>query len=244
MSKQTQRKKLDVMKTSAIKAYGPRSAAFGSEHYVFNAVSTGSLMLDYKLGTGGVIYGGLVEVFGANGLGKSSALLYGTLANVQKEEKLAALLATEPIFDKKWAAKLGLDPDFLLILRPENAQEAFDIMRDLVFNTDIDFIGMDSLGAMGNESSRKRAAGPRRMVSPARLRPGSTTSCLACIRVTRGSWSSTNSDRLGPQTATPSTSLPVERPSSTTLGCASRSSLGPRNIRSRSMERMSLPVGN
>jgi len=155
MSKQAQRKKLDAIKTSAIKAYGPRSAAMGSENYSLNSVSTGSLMLDYKLGTGGVIYGGLVEVFGSNGLGKSSALLYGTLANVQKEEKLAALIAMEPIFDKKWAIKLGLDPDFLLILRPENAQEAFDMLRDLVFNTSVDFIGIDSLGAMGNESSQK-----------------------------------------------------------------------------------------
>lgn len=161
MSKQAQRKKLDAMKSSAIKAYGPRAAAMGSEHYVFNAVSTGSLMLDYKLGTGGVIYGGLVEVFGANGLGKSSALLYGTLANVQKEEKLAALIAMEPIFDKKWAAKLGLDSDFLLILRPDNAQEAFDMLRDLTFNTDIDFIGVDSLGAMGNESSQKEGGRPK-----------------------------------------------------------------------------------
>ncbi len=143
------------MKTSAIKAFGPRSAAFGSEHYQLNAVSTGSLMLDYKLGTGGVVYGGMIEVFGSNGLGKSSAILYGTLANVQKEEKLAALIAMEPIFDKKWAVKLGLDPDFLLILRPDNAQEAFDMLRDLVFNTSIDFIGIDSLGAMGNESSQK-----------------------------------------------------------------------------------------
>jgi recombination protein RecA len=155
MSKQTQRKKLDALKTSAIKAYGPRSASFGSEHGALNAVSTGSLMLDYKLGTGGIIYGGMVEVFGSNGLGKSSALLYGTLANVQKEEKLAALIAMEPIFDKKWATKLGLDPDFLLVLRPENAQEAFDMLRDLVFNTAVDFIGIDSLGAMGNESSQK-----------------------------------------------------------------------------------------
>lgn len=161
MSKQTQRKKLDALKMSAIKAYGPRSAAFGSEHYVFNAVSTGSLMLDYKLGTGGAIYGGMIEVFGANGLGKSSALLYGTLANVQKEEKLAAIIAMEPIFDKRWAVKLGLDPDFLLILRPNNAQEAFDMMRDLVFNTSIDFIGVDSLGAMGNESSQKEGGRPK-----------------------------------------------------------------------------------
>jgi len=155
MSTTAQRQKLEAIKTRTTKAFGHHAAIIGSEHYSLNVVSSGSLMLDYKLGTGGMVYGGMVEVFGANGLGKSSSILYSTLANVQKEEKLACLIAMEPIFDKKWAAKLGLDPDFLLIQRPDNAQEAFDMMRDLVFNTDIDFIGVDSLGAMGNESSQK-----------------------------------------------------------------------------------------
>lgn len=157
----TQKRKLESMKTDTLKSFGHRSAVIGSEHYVLNVVPSGSLMLDYKLGTGGMIYGGMVEVYGANGLGKSSAILYSTLANVQKEGKLAALVAMEPIFDQKWAAKLGLDPDFLLIMRPDNAQEAFEMLRYLVFSTDIDYIGLDSLGAMGNESSQKEGGRPK-----------------------------------------------------------------------------------
>ena len=155
MSAVTQQQKLEAIKARTVKSFGQNAAIMGSENYKLNVVSSGSLMLDYKLGTGGIVYGGMVEVFGSNGLGKSSSILYSTLANVQAEQKLACLIAMEPIFDKKWAARLGLDPDFLLIQRPDNAQEAFDMLRDLVFNTDIDFIGVDSLGAMGNESSQK-----------------------------------------------------------------------------------------
>lgn len=161
MSRSSQKQKLEDIGARTTKSFGHRSAVIGSEHIELNTVSSGSLMLDYKLGTGGMIYGGMVEVFGSNGLGKSSSILYSTLKNVQKEEKLAALIAMEPIFDKKWAARLGLDPDFLLIQRPDNAQEAFDMLRDLVFNTDIDFIGVDSLGAMGNESSQKAGGKPK-----------------------------------------------------------------------------------
>lgn len=161
MSQTAQQRKLEKLKETTIKHFGHNSAALGSERYELNVVSTGSMMLDYKLGTGGFIYGGMVEIYGGNGLGKSSALLYGALKNVQAEEKLAAIVAMEPIFDKDWAAKLGLDPDFLLILRPDNAQEAFDVLRYLVFDTDIDFIGVDSLGAMGNESSQKEGGRPK-----------------------------------------------------------------------------------
>lgn len=161
MSQATQKRKLEQLRETTLKHFGHKSASIGSEHYDLNVVSSGSMMLDYKLGTGGFVYGGMVEIYGGNGLGKSSSLLYGTLKNVQKEEKLAAIIAMEPIFDKKWATKLGLDPDFLLIQRPDNAQEAFDMLRYLVFDTDIDFIGIDSLGAMGNESSQKEGGRPK-----------------------------------------------------------------------------------
>lgn len=161
MNQSTQKRKLEQLKETTLKHFGHNSASIGSEKYHLNVVSSGSIMLDYKLGTGGMIYGGMVEVYGGNGLGKSSALLYGTLQNVQRENKLAAIIAMEPIFDKDWAAKLGLDPDFLLIQRPDNAQEAFDMLRYLVFDTDVDFIGIDSLGAMGNESSQKEGGRPK-----------------------------------------------------------------------------------
>ncbi len=162
MSKQLRQRKLEQIRNDTVKAFGARSASLGSEKYDLNVVPTPSLMLDYKLGKGGFPYGCMVEVFGGNGLGKSSALGYGVLANVQKQEKLPALIAMEPNFDEDWAFKLhGLDPDLLLLQRPDNAQEAFDMLRDLVFNTDIDYILIDSIGAMGNQSSQKEGGKPK-----------------------------------------------------------------------------------
>src|ERR1035437_11123549 len=108
--------KLEKARDATIGKFGIRSAALGSEHYEQNVVPTPSLMLDYMLGIGGFPYGHMVEVYGDNGLGKTSALLYGILANVQRQGKLPALIAMEPGFDAEWARKLhGLDPDLLLI---------------------------------------------------------------------------------------------------------------------------------
>src|ERR1700691_1177449 len=162
MNKQAKQKKLERIRNDTIATFGDKSSIIGSEHYELNVVPSPSLMLDYKLGKGGMPYGAMVEVFGGNGLGKTSALGYGTLANVQRQDKLPALIAMEPNFDEEWAQKLhGLDPDLLLVQRPDNAQEAFDMLRDLVFNTDIDYILIDSVGAMGNQSSQKEGGKPK-----------------------------------------------------------------------------------
>lgn len=155
----TRQRHLEAARTESIKKYGEKSALLGNEHYELNVVPSPSIMLDYKLGKGGMPYGALVEVFGSNGLGKTSALGYGTLANVQREDKLPAIIAMEPNFDADWASKLhGLDPDMLLILRPDNAQEAFEMLYDLVYNTPIDYILIDSIGAMADQSTQKDGA--------------------------------------------------------------------------------------
>lgn len=156
MNKAQQQRILGKIRKDTIDTFGAQSARIGNEHYSLNVVPTSSLMLDYKLGKGGFPYGAMVEIFGGNKLGKSSAIGYGVLANVQREGKLPALIAVEPHFDEDWAYKLhGLDPDLILIQYPDNVQEAFDMLYDLVFNTEIDYIMVDSLGAMGNESSQK-----------------------------------------------------------------------------------------
>ncbi len=165
MSKQHQQKQLEAIRNKTLSSYGHRSSSLGSEGYHLNVVPSPSLMLDYKLGRGGFPYGAMVEVFGGNGLGKTTCIGYGTLANVQREGKLPALIAMEPHFDEGWAYKLhGLDPDLILVQYPDNVQEAFDMLHDLVYNTDIDYIMVDSIGAMSHEfdakeGSKKKAYG-------------------------------------------------------------------------------------
>jgi recombination protein RecA len=167
-NKDALKRRLEGIHAKTVKSYGARSAILGNERYEMNVVPSPSLMLDYKLGKGGFPYGAMVEIFGSNGLGKTTVLAYGTLANVQKEGKLPALIAMEPHAGHEetveWAVKLhGLDPDLLLIEYPDNVEEAFEMLYDLVFDYDIDYIVLDSIGAMGaastQESGKQKAYG-------------------------------------------------------------------------------------
>lgn len=154
-----QERRLTRAREFGAKKYGRDYVNLGGHHFKLNVVRTPSLMLDYKLGIGGFPYGHGVEIYGANRIGKSSALGYGVLGNVIREGKLPALLATEPRMvtpeDKEWGLKLGFNPDQCLIQYPDNATEAFDMLRDLVFGDLVDYIMIDSLGGMGTESGTK-----------------------------------------------------------------------------------------
>ncbi len=79
---------------------------------------------------------------------------------MKKQGKNVAVLQSEPHFqsesDIKWAKSMGFDPDEALVFVPDHANQAFDILRDLVFDHAVDYILIDSLGAMGTESSAKK----------------------------------------------------------------------------------------
>lgn len=156
MNKTATKKKLEAARNDTNKKFGDKAARIGNEKYNFNVVSSGSLMLDYKLGIGGFPYGFATEVYGSNGLGKTSAIGYGVLASVQRQGKLPAIIAVEPHFDAEWAFKLhGLDPDLLLINHPDNAEEAFEMLHDMVYGGLVDYILFDSIGALASESETK-----------------------------------------------------------------------------------------
>src|SRR6516225_4876184 len=91
-----QQRRLDTVRNDTAKKYGANSVNLGAHHYRLNVVHTPSLMLDYKLGIGGFPYGHGVEVFGANRIGKSSALGYGVLGQVIKDGGVPGLIASEP----------------------------------------------------------------------------------------------------------------------------------------------------
>lgn len=128
--------------------FGYKAAALGSAEFQFDAVPTGSLALDYALGTGGWPLGHPVEVFGQPDVGKSSIIGFSAIRNAQAMGKLCAIIAVEPGFDKEWAVKNGVDPDMLIVVRPNDGEEAFNMLYDFVSNDIIDFIVFDSIGAI------------------------------------------------------------------------------------------------
>lgn len=128
--------------------FGHKSAALGSTDFQFDAVPTGSLALDYALGTGGWPLGHPVEVFGQPDIGKSSVIGFSAIRNAQAMGKFCAIIAVEPGFDREWAIKNGVDPDKLIVVRPNDGEEAFNMLYDFVSNDIIDFVVFDSIGAI------------------------------------------------------------------------------------------------
>src|ERR1039458_1603916 len=154
-SRATQVRALEKSRDTSRQKWGAASASLGNEVCVQNVVPSPSLMFDYKCGIGGLPYGHAVEFFGANSLGKSSAIAYPTIANVQAQGKLPGLILGEPVFDPDWATKLGVDTELLEIKRPDNADQAFEMLHDMIYENLVDYIVVDSLGSMGAESEAK-----------------------------------------------------------------------------------------
>ena len=130
------------------KQWGPMTAIRLGENKHMNVkrTSTGSLALDYVIG-GGMPDGRIVELFGPEGSGKTSAALQ-TIANVQKEGGNAAFIDVEHALDPAQAARLGVDVNRLIVSQPEYAEQALDIMDALIRSGGVDIVVLDSIAAL------------------------------------------------------------------------------------------------
>lgn len=128
--------------------FGHKTGAIGSATFDMKVVPTGSLALDYALGIGGWPMGHPVEVFGAPDIGKSSVIGLNAIKNAQAMGLLCGIVALEPNFDKAWAIKAGVDPDGLVIARPDHGEDAFEILHDWSSGDVVDFTVFDSIGAI------------------------------------------------------------------------------------------------
>jgi recombination protein RecA len=134
------------------KRFGNKVGATGSTKFEFGSIPTGSLALDYALGTGGWPVGHPVEVYGPRDIGKSSVLGLSAIRNAQAQGKLCGIVAIEPGFDEDWAIKNGVDPEGLVIARPNTGEQAFEILHNWANDTVVDFMLLDSIGAMLKET--------------------------------------------------------------------------------------------
>lgn len=94
-------------------------------------ISTGSLSYDIITG-GGLPKGRMIGIEGMESSGKSTLTLLSIASYMKQDERPAALIDSEHAFDKKYAANLGLDIDRLLIVQPDNLEEAAMFTQKLV----------------------------------------------------------------------------------------------------------------
>lgn len=110
-------------------------------------IPTGIMAVDLALGIGGLPKGRIIEIYGAESSGKTTVALH-TIAQAQKEGGVAAFVDAEHALDPRYAAKLGVDINELLISQPDNGEEALEITEALVRSAAVDIIVVDSVAAL------------------------------------------------------------------------------------------------
>ncbi len=132
------------------------------------AISTGSISLDYALGIGGVPRGRIVEIFGPESSGKTTVCLH-IIAEAQKKGGICAFIDAEHALDVSYAKKLGVDTQNLLISQPDYGEQALEIVDTLIRSNAIDVIVVDSVAALVPRSEIEGDMGDPQMAMQARL---------------------------------------------------------------------------
>lgn len=93
-------------------------------------ISSGSLEIDLAIGIGGIPRGKIIEIFGAESCGKST-ISQLIMANAQKQGLMGVYIDSEHALDPTYATTLGVDLDNMLTFRPENLEQALDLIKGL-----------------------------------------------------------------------------------------------------------------
>ncbi|HXT38373.1 MAG TPA: recombinase RecA [Chloroflexota bacterium] len=111
------------------------------------AISTGSIDLDLKLGVGGVPRGRIIEIYGPESSGKTT-LAQHILAEAQRLGGVVAYVDAEHAMDPSYAAKCGVNVDEMLISQPDTGEQALEIVDVLVRSGAVDAVVVDSVAAL------------------------------------------------------------------------------------------------
>lgn len=110
-------------------------------------ISTGSFSLNKALGIGGWPHGKIIEIFGNDSSGKSTLALHA-VAEAQKLNKVCIYIDLENTLNIEWAKKINVVIDKLYIARPNNGEQAFTTINELIKENAVDLIIVDSVAAM------------------------------------------------------------------------------------------------
>ncbi|MGA3173075.1 MAG: recombinase RecA [Syntrophorhabdales bacterium] len=131
-------------------------------------VSTGSLALDIALGIGGVPRGRVIEIFGPEASGKTTLALQ-VIAEVQKAGGAAAFIDAEHALDVRYAGRIGVKTEDLLISQPDTGEQALEITEILVRSGGVDIVVIDSVAALVPRAEIEGEMGDQHMGLQARL---------------------------------------------------------------------------
>lgn len=121
-------------------------------------VPTGSIGIDRILG-GGIPSGRITQIYGQEGVGKTT-LLYSIIAQAQRLGKPTVLVSLEGTYDKHYIEENGVDinAETFSLYSSESAEDAYNLMIDLIRNSDVKVIAVDSIVAANPRAKDKKFA--------------------------------------------------------------------------------------
>lgn len=130
--------------------------------------STGLPSIDIALGVGGLPRKRIIELYGPEASGKTTLCLL-MIAEIQKKGGNVAYLDAENSLDPKWAGKLGVDFNKLVIVQQEDAPTALDAVLDLIKSGECDLLVVDSVAALVSKNEIEGDMGDQQVGEQARI---------------------------------------------------------------------------
>jgi len=149
-----------------------------------NAISTGSIGVDWALGIGGLPRGRIVEIFGPESSGKTTLSLHA-IAEAQKKGGVCAFIDAEHALDPEYAKKLGVNIEQLLVSQPDTGEQALEITDSLVRSGKIDVIVVDSVAALTPKDEIEGDMGAQHVGKQARLMSQALRKLTAIVSKTK-----------------------------------------------------------
>lgn len=161
---------LNEVLASIEKQFGKGAVMKLGEHpnQKIDVVSTGSISLDIATGISGYPKGRIIEIYGPESSGKTTFALHA-IAEAQKKGGKAAFIDAEHSLDPKYAEKLGVNINELLLSQPDNGEQALEICEALVRSGAISIIVIDSVAALVPQAEIEGEMGDSHMGLQARL---------------------------------------------------------------------------
>ena len=149
-----------------------------------NAISTGSIGVDWALGIGGLPRGRIIEIFGPESSGKTTLSLH-VVAEAQKKGGICAFIDAEHALDPEYAKKLGVKIEDLLVSQPDTGEQALEIVESLVRSGKIDVIVIDSVAALTPKDEIEGDMGAQHVGKQARLMSQALRKLTAIVSKTK-----------------------------------------------------------
>jgi len=186
MSNNDRLKALELAVEQLEKQHGKGTIMRLGDNAVVNVdiISTGSILIDYALGVGGIPRGRVTEIYGPESSGKTTLALH-IIAEAQKKGGYAAFIDAEHAFDPKYAKALGIKIDELLVSQPDSGEQALEIAETLIRSAALDVVVIDSVAALVPRAELEGEMGDSHMGLQARLMSQALRKLTGIVNKTR-----------------------------------------------------------